>query len=48
MQSLDITDQVQRLDLCRWAVDVADNCAEAFHDVWFTDESHFLCGHVCK
>ncbi len=49
MQSLNITDQVQRLDFCRWAVDVADNYADAFRDVWFTDESHFLLsGHVCK
>ena len=49
MQSLNITDQVQRLDFCRWAVDVVDSYADAFHDVWFSDESHFLLsGHVCK
>lgn len=49
MQKLSITDQVQRLDFCRWAADVADTYADAFKDVWFTDESHFLLsGHVCK
>ena len=25
MQSLSISDQIQRLDFCRWAADVADN-----------------------
>ena len=49
MQNLNITDQVQRLGFCRWATDIADNYADAFQDVWFTDESHFLLsGHVCK
>ena len=49
MQNLTITDQVQRLDFCRWACDVADNYADAFRNVWFSDESHFLLsGHVCK
>lgn len=49
MHSLSITDQVQRLDFCRWATDVADHYGDAFRNVWFTDESHFLLsGHVCK
>lgn len=49
MQSLSITDQVDRLAFCNWATDVVGNYADAFQDVWFTDESHFLLsGHVCK
>ena len=49
MQNLTITDQVQRLDFCRWACGVADIYADTFRNVWFNDESHFLLsGHVCK
>ena len=49
MQSLSITDQVERQTFCNWATDVAENYADAFQDVWFSDESHFLLsGHVCK
>ena len=49
MQSLSITAQVERLTFCRWASDVVENYADAFQDVWFSDESHFLLsGHVCK
>jgi inhibitor of nuclear factor kappa-B kinase subunit alpha len=49
MQSLNITDQVERLSFCNWASDVIDTYADAFNDVWFSDESHFLLsGHVCK
>jgi hypothetical protein len=49
MQKLSITDQVQRLDFCRWAADVADNYADVFRNVWFSDESNvLLSAHVCK
>jgi hypothetical protein len=49
MQSLSISDQVQRQDFCRWTADVADNHADAFQNVWFSDESHFLLsGHISK
>ena len=36
MQSLTVTGQVQRLDFCRWTVDIADTYANAFENVWFT------------
>ena len=46
MQSISVTNQVQRLDYCRWAVDVVDTFADAFNNVWFTDKSDFLLS--CK
>ena len=49
LQNSIITDQVQRLDFCRWMCDVADNYVGAFRNVRFSDKSHFLLsGHVCK
>ena len=41
MQSLAITDQAERLSFCNCASDIVENYADAFQDVWFSDESHF-------
>ena len=49
MQSLSLEDQVERLDFCQWASRVLEENGNAFSNVWFSDECHFLLsGHVNK
>lgn len=49
MQALTITDQVGRLDFCNWATNELEKNENAFMNVWFSDECHFLLsGHVNK